>query len=399
MAESSPLTAPAELAMPPVDAIVGAFVVGTLLSTFLAGVTTAQAWTYFVAFGAVDRRALVLLVSVLKAIGMAHTAICCHTIYLWTVSEYGNLYFLAKCPIPFAWGPLLTGLTAFLVQCFYAWRVFVVSSRRSLIPLLIGVIALVQLAFATGMTYMFYLWDFAFVHFEESRYGVAIWLLCGVAADILITASLIHYLRACLRTSDEQQWRPLVRAIIANTVQTNGITCIATIINATVFLTDTQHAWHVIPGLILVQLYIVSALVSLNSRTALQQRQPARASSTRITTSTSTPGPRGSNSPLVVPSIAARSRTSSGSGSLRRAIVRSESKRSIVEAIRVTQFRQISVGTQGEASVEKQLGIELGSSLPRSASSSLDHSASFPDSIAEEPESPVCASPRPEGRW
>ncbi|GAA5839663.1 hypothetical protein JCM9279_005133 [Rhodotorula babjevae] len=386
---------------PSLDASVGAF--GTVFSCFLAGVTFTQTVTYFSNFYRVDHLVLIMMTIGLKTIGMAHTAGCCHTVYTWTVSEYGNFAALALAPVPFAWGPFLTGLAAFIVQCFYAWRVFVVSGRKLFVPLLICSIALVQLAFATGLTYSLYQWSFQFADFPKYRYGVGLWLMAGVAADLLITFSLVHYLRACLSSTTDGNWRPLVRALVLTVVQTNGLTLLTTVVNAILFLADENTAWHVIPGLMLVQMYIVSALVSLNARTSLQRYAPISTQPTRSRiTYKPYPSPESPDAgyPLVPPTTVV-SRVSCGGP---RELVRTASKRSVVNGIKVTQFREVA--TSG-STLEKQLEFELAAPLALSAKSSpnpfspanalradrgLSHSASFA-SIPEEPESPICTAP------
>ncbi|GAA5927270.1 hypothetical protein JCM3775_002500 [Rhodotorula graminis] len=382
---------------PSLDASLGAFVLGTVLSCFLAGVTLTQTVLYFSNFYRVDHLALILMTIALKTIGMAHTAICCHTVYTWTVSEYGNFAALALAPVQFAWGPFLTGLAAFIVQCFYAWRVFVVSGRKIFIP--------VQLAFATGLTFSLYRWSFRFALFYKYRYGVGLWLMAGVATDLLITFSLVHYLRACLSSTSDSSWRPLVRALVITVVQTNGLTLVTTVVNAILFLADENTAWHVVPGLMLVQMYIVSALVSLNARSSLQRYAPISTQPTRSrVTYKPYPSPESPNAgyPLVPPTTVV-SRVSSGGP---RELVRTASKRSVVSGIKVTQFKEV----ESEFTLEKQLGFELGGPFSLSAKPipdspypfspanalradrGLSHSTSFA-SISEEPESPICAAP------
>ncbi|GAA5997654.1 DUF6534 domain-containing protein [Rhodotorula paludigena] len=265
----------AEPALPPapvfpaLDSSIGAFLVGTILSVFLAGITSVQAFEYFTTFGKTDRKLLVGVVSVLVVIDLFHTAISCYTIYLWTVTHYGDLSSLINSPWSFTWDPFLTGVVTIIVQIFYAWRVFVVSRNKWLIPAVISVLSLLQFAFATGSTWMIYRLDSKFARFGEFRYGVAIWLLSAAVADILITGSLIFYLRRATK-NDYQTSSPIVERIIRVTIETNGLTCIFAIVDAVLFVAMPKDSWHVLPNLSLVKLYFNGLLVSLNSRKALQ---------------------------------------------------------------------------------------------------------------------------------
>ena len=53
----------------------------------------------------------------------------------------------------------------------------------------------------------------------------------------------VHYLRACLSSTSDNSWRPLVRALVITVVQTNGLTLLTTIVNAILFLADENTAW------------------------------------------------------------------------------------------------------------------------------------------------------------
>ncbi|GAA5912663.1 hypothetical protein JCM6882_004706 [Rhodosporidiobolus microsporus] len=256
---------PAPPAFPPMDSSIGAFVVGTILSVFLAGVTCVQALEYYEQFWRKDRRWIVATVSFLLGVDLFHTAITCYTIYLWTVTNYGNLLKLVHSPWSFTWDPFLTGLVALVVQLFYAYRVFVVSQRKWFLPAAIGVLSFLQFAFATGSTWKIYLLDSEFARFGEFRYGVAIWLLSAAVADILITGSLIYYLRKA-SGGDHQRSSSIVRRICTVSIETNGLTCLFAIADAILFVAMPADSWHVIPNLSLVKLYYNGLLASLNCR-------------------------------------------------------------------------------------------------------------------------------------
>ncbi|GAA5945091.1 hypothetical protein JCM10213_001555 [Rhodosporidiobolus nylandii] len=267
------MAAAAPPAMPQMDDSIGAFLVGTIISIFLAGITAVQGLHYFDTFGRSDRKLLVGIVSFLMTTDVFHTAISCYTIYLWTVTNYGNLAIMVHSPWSFTWDPFLTGVVAFVVQSFYAWRVYIVSKRQWYIPAFIMVLSLLQLAFAAGSTWKIYLLNTEFARFGEFQYGVATWLLAAAAADIIITSSLIYYLRAAT-SNDHQRSTSIVQKIIRLTVETNGLTCLFAVADAILFVAMPAASWHVIPNLSLVKLYTNGCLVSLNARKAFQQPYP-----------------------------------------------------------------------------------------------------------------------------
>lgn len=97
----------------------------------------------------------------------SHTAICCYTIYVWQVTQYGNIAYLANSPFSFAIDPAMTvstlqltsslaparipdssrsqGIVAFVVQAFYAYRVFVVAKRKVFFPIVIVSLSLISM--------------------------------------------------------------------------------------------------------------------------------------------------------------------------------------------------------------------------------------------------------------
>ncbi|GAA6042379.1 hypothetical protein JCM8097_004485 [Rhodosporidiobolus ruineniae] len=246
---------------PALDNSIGAFEIGTTLSIFLGGVTVCQALEYYLAFGRTDRKWLVGMVLFLLVCDVFHTAISVATIYNWTVTHYGDLTALVKSPWMFSWDPFLCGVVAITVQCFYAWRVFVVSKRKWLLPAAIVVLAVLSCAFAIGSTVKIYLLNSEFARFGEFRYGVGIWLVSAAVADVLITGSLIYYLKRASQ-GDHQRSANIVRRILTVTIECNGLTCLFAIADAVLFLAMPEQSWHVIPNLSLVKLYFNGVLVS-----------------------------------------------------------------------------------------------------------------------------------------
>jgi hypothetical protein len=87
-----------------------------------------------------------------------------YTIYLWQVTNYGNIAFLANSPWSFAVDPAMTGersrgtfflslvlthlfpgIVAFVCQTFYAYRAYIVGKRSAILPIIIVFFSLVQL--------------------------------------------------------------------------------------------------------------------------------------------------------------------------------------------------------------------------------------------------------------
>ncbi|KAM0749903.1 hypothetical protein T439DRAFT_381452 [Meredithblackwellia eburnea MCA 4105] len=236
---------------------------------FLCGITVTQVYTYFTTVPN-DKPIFRWSVIVLLIIDIFHTVISCHTVYDWTVANYGNISHIARSPWTFTIEPAITGIVTSWVQLFYAVRVYLINGRHWALPSLICALSFIQLGFACGATGMIVHLSSEFSRFQSWTYGVSIWLGAAALGDVLITSSMFWALREARSQngSEFQRTSSLIDTIIRNTIETNGLTTLFAIIDAILFGASSQ-AWHVIPNLCLVKLYYNSLLVSLNSRPKL----------------------------------------------------------------------------------------------------------------------------------
>lgn len=248
------------------EGLTGPFIVGTAVSTFLFGVTLSQVYTYFSTFKS-DRALYRWAVVGLFIVDVLHTAFSQVTLWQWFVTHYGEPQAILKAPWSFAMSPVLTGISAFVVQLFYAHRVYLLAKRTLVIPVLIGFGALFQLVWATGATGQVFIIQY-FQGFQVWTYGVACWLGGAAATDLLITASLLWILvnskRGISKTNN------IIDKLISLTVETNGLTFTVAVLDLILF-SAFKDASHVGPHLVLVKLYINSFLVTLNSREKLAE--------------------------------------------------------------------------------------------------------------------------------
>ncbi|GAA5936286.1 hypothetical protein JCM1841_002995 [Sporobolomyces salmonicolor] len=279
------------------DSSIGAFAIGAFLSCFLAGITMVQVVEYFMLFGLKDKRVWLCIVCVLAVADIFHTAMSCYTIFvswirtspqrfpaldgrhvasilqLWSVMHFGDLAYLVTCPWSFTWyDPALTGVVTAVVQLFYAYRVFVISKKQKIVPSVVCALTTLQLAFAIGSTWMITKLKF-FALFGEFKYGVGIWLMSAAAGDIIITSSMIHYLRGATRR-EYQHGYSIIGRLLINTIETNALTMMVAIVDAILFITMSYASWHVIANLCLVKLYFNGVLVSRESSPSSFEAEP-----------------------------------------------------------------------------------------------------------------------------
>ena len=71
----------------------------------------------------------------------------------------------------------------------------VISGRKWWISLPVVLCSFIQLGFSIGATAKIFLFDRQFARFHEWTYGVSVWLGTAALADLLITTSMVYYLR------------------------------------------------------------------------------------------------------------------------------------------------------------------------------------------------------------
>jgi len=260
------------------DDIIGPFVIVSILNGVLCGITITQVFTYYSTTTG-DRKIFVWAVFILTVIDILHTIMSSYTVYHWCVTHFGDVTVLVSSPWSFTYECGLTGIATIIVQAFFAYRVWAISGHSLILPGLISFFSLVSFGFALGATIEIVHLHGDFTRFGVWTYGVVLWLAPSAMADVLITGSMVYFLRRNL--SETQKIHSVIDAIIRNTVETNGITMAVCLI-ATFVFSFGPGTWHVLPQILLQKLYFNSFLVSLNSRKAVSARMVTRSPSANV---------------------------------------------------------------------------------------------------------------------
>ncbi|ORY73604.1 hypothetical protein BCR35DRAFT_326072 [Leucosporidium creatinivorum] len=265
------------------DEVLGAFrskLIATIFTVFLGGVVACQTVTYYLSeHGKNDKLAYRFIVYGLFFIDLFHSAMCCHTIYVWSITSWGNPAGLVHMPWTFYVEPSIVGIVTIICQSFYAYRVYIVSGRRFLVPSVILLLSFISMGFGIGTTGFAVAINREFSRAGELLWVVTTWLLSSALADIVITTSLIYYLRKATR-GDHQRSSTLVDRILRNTIETNGLTMVVAVLDTILYLIWSAKSFHLIFNFMLPKLLTMAVLVSLNSRGALAAASTAHGVST-----------------------------------------------------------------------------------------------------------------------
>ncbi|KAJ7205484.1 hypothetical protein GGX14DRAFT_644684 [Mycena pura] len=179
----------------PLDDFLGTWLIGLIVSSVLFGVTCLQVYLYFTKHSAQDPVFLKAFVTVLLALDTLHLAIISHSFYFLTVTNFGDYAELQTAP----WGLLVqiaVGVfLSTLVQLFYACRIYVLSNKSLVFPVIIAVLACVDLGLAIATVHKTI--SFQVKYFSLAREDIPFFastLSTEVASAVLITGAMIYHL-------------------------------------------------------------------------------------------------------------------------------------------------------------------------------------------------------------
>lgn len=238
----------------------GPMFLGTAFNVLLYGISITQTYLYLVSFKG-DRWFIKYFVYFLFVADTVHTVFTLVYMYNSLVKNFGNVDYLQEADWIFATDPALTGIIGGSVQAFFAWRVNVLShnSFLSLTILLCSVVSFFMgLATAVAISFVP-----SFTQFQKFRVVVIFWLGSSCLADVVITATMVLYLRRH-RTGFSQTDHQIDR-IIRVTMHTGLATALWALIDLLLYLSSPSGK-HLFFNFCLSKLYTNSLMSSLNSR-------------------------------------------------------------------------------------------------------------------------------------
>ncbi|KAJ7765727.1 hypothetical protein B0H16DRAFT_1883154 [Mycena metata] len=246
----------------------GALEIGTLLSYWLFGATTTQAYTYYGRFPN-DSRKLKSLVALVWFLELGHAICTGMTVYRYLISDYTHPELLVFVPDEMLAAILIFTVIAVCVQGFFSLRIYYLS-RSPYIPLFT---CSLSLTWAVVSIYIF-------VHLALRKATLADLLplapvlyaswAASTANDLTTAATLaylLHRQRANVHTS---RTAALVKKIIQWTLETGVILSTATTLTLVLFATMPANYIWLAMFIVQARLYSNSFLASLHSRTTLR---------------------------------------------------------------------------------------------------------------------------------
>ncbi|KAJ7213426.1 hypothetical protein GGX14DRAFT_618641 [Mycena pura] len=270
------------------NATLGAYQIGVLVSCILGGVTTTQAYIYFTRFPE-DRPMVKATVAFVWSIEVANVICAAHTLYVFTITDYGHPErLLERPPRSLIFLIFLTIVNAVCVQSFFSYRIYVLSARLH-IPCFTWALSVVRfMAGATALVAGLKAATLAAYLAKWQWLAITTWAL-SATEDVIITATLVFLLYR-QRERGHKRTVALVDKIILWTMETGLMTRSVLLFQGRTFSIVTMICFHTMESkFIWIALFVVEARVfanslfaSLNSRSVLRRMHDGDGGSARV---------------------------------------------------------------------------------------------------------------------
>ncbi|EMD32503.1 hypothetical protein CERSUDRAFT_118538 [Gelatoporia subvermispora B] len=249
---------------------VGSILVGGLLSSFLSGTVFMQFILYFRIYPN-DAFRIKSMVAAIWALDMFHTIMIYLACWDYLIRNWTNDAIFDYIPWMIGVTVALTALITFIVQCFFAYRVYTVSNRNIYVTAPIAFLALLRVVFAlVSMGEMIRLSSYSAF---SSRYGwvFTTGLSLSSALDVLVTVSLCYFLRRS--RSGFKGMNHIIDLLTLYTVQNGLLTGVTTIAALILWLALSNSLLFLTLHFCIAKLYANSLLATLNARKSLRRAQ------------------------------------------------------------------------------------------------------------------------------
>ncbi|KAJ7453611.1 hypothetical protein B0H11DRAFT_2070476 [Mycena galericulata] len=255
----------------PLDNLLGAAFIGILISTAVYGITCLQGYIYYSENSSDDNRHLKTFVGVLISLDTLHVMLLGIFYYHYTVTNFGDYIQLQDSTWSLLAQVVVEDVIALMVQFFFAYRIYHLSGKNFLIPIVVCILSIGQLACGIGFTVI----AVAVKEFKESE-AMKPWTISGMAAsvacDVIITVSMIYYLR-----SQKQQvtlrkgMNRTINSLMRYSLNTGFLTTIFAIATSITFVTNETSLVYGPFFFVLSRMYACSFLALLNTRHHLRE--------------------------------------------------------------------------------------------------------------------------------
>lgn len=252
-----------------IPSTLGALLVGGLLSVFLSGTVSMQTVLYSTVYQK-DMIWLKALVYLIWFLDFLHTVFICVAEWSYFIAHWNDVDIVDWIPWGIAATVALTAIMTFVVQCFFAYRVYTVSRHKIHIALPLGVIALARLVAALVSTVMMIRYQSYAIFRSRVGWVFTLGLTLSALLDILVAGSLCYYLRK--NRNGFSSMDAVINTLTFYTVQNGSLTFVATLI-ALICWVSLRNLVFLALHFVITKLYANAFLSTLNARRTIRLQQ------------------------------------------------------------------------------------------------------------------------------
>ncbi|KAF7347228.1 hypothetical protein MVEN_01477700 [Mycena venus] len=256
----------------------GALLVGGLFATLLAGTVNLQTVLYYRTYKK-DPLPVKWLIFTVWILDNLHTGFIWGGLWYCLVQNYGAPDMVDSIPWCLALTIIITALVTFLVHCFFAHRIFLLSKKNWFMTLPVLALTLLRLAAASVSTWEMLRYRSFDMFRLKARWIFTLGLSVSSTVDILITALLVFLFRR--NKTGTGRLNHVLDKLILYGLETGSLTCLGTIITMLLWVITPKNLIFLGLHFVIAKLYANSLLVTLNTRKHIQAVPPTECSCQR----------------------------------------------------------------------------------------------------------------------
>ncbi|KAK7063606.1 hypothetical protein R3P38DRAFT_2819395 [Favolaschia claudopus] len=245
----------------------GALLIGGLFATLLAGTVNIQAVLYQRTYKK-DPVPIKLLILAVWTLDNLHTGFIWGGLWYCLIQNNGAWDRMDSIPWSIALTVVITALVTFLVHCFFAHRIFMLSKKNYFMTLPVLALTLLRLGAASVSTWEMLRYRSFNIFRLKARWIFTLGLSVSSAVDILITGLLVYLFRRN-RTGNGRLNHMLDKLILYG-LETGSLTCLGTIVTMLLWVITPKNLVFLGLHVVIAKLYANSVLVTLNTRKHIQ---------------------------------------------------------------------------------------------------------------------------------
>ncbi|KAJ3552896.1 hypothetical protein NM688_g3913 [Phlebia brevispora] len=247
----------------------GALLAGAFIAVFLSGIVSMQVFLYHRLYPH-DRMRIKSTVTVVWLLDFAHMMMICTANWQYLIEHFGNGSTASQIAWPISVTIALTAVVTFLVQCFFAHRIYTLSKQRWYIAAPIAFFATLRVVSAISCTVQMARSGTWAKFAKNSAWLFTTGLSISAVVDVSIAMVLIVYLkksRTGWSAMDE-----IIDTIVLYTVENGALTSVFAVLSLICWVTMKSNLIFLALHFAISKLYANSFLATLNARRSLQQR-------------------------------------------------------------------------------------------------------------------------------